>query len=141
MVCNALKPDARVSSLAMPKAKSLEVDLEESTDSDRSDEELDDLKQLEAFIKTSREIAVLRETLRAFIYPNEAQIKSYMLGERAYPTHCLCQNKSLEGNCIQFIAHGRNDETLRMEVSPSHTIESRLSNLHKPTLAISKGNA
>ncbi|KFZ02676.1 hypothetical protein V500_00028, partial [Pseudogymnoascus sp. VKM F-4518 (FW-2643)] len=103
MVCNALKPDARVSSLAMPKAKPLEVDLEESTDPDRFDEELDDLKQLEAFIKTSRAITVLRETLRAFIYPNEAQIKSYLLGERAYPTHCLCQNKSLEGNWLQSV--------------------------------------
>ena len=137
MVCNALKPDARVSSLAMPKAKPLEVNLEESTDSDRSDEEMDDLKQLEAFIKTSRAITVLRETLRAFVYPIEAEIKNYLLGERAYPTHCLCQNKSLEGNCIQFIAHGRNDETLRMDVSPSHTIEeikSRLSNLRGPRI-------
>jgi hypothetical protein len=46
MVCNALKPDSRVTSLAMPKAKPLEVDLDDSPDSESSDEELEYVKHL-----------------------------------------------------------------------------------------------
>jgi hypothetical protein len=53
----------------MPQAKPVEEDLDESSDSDRSDHEVDDLHQLEGFIKASRAIIVIRETLRVFVCP------------------------------------------------------------------------
>jgi hypothetical protein len=51
----------------MPQAKPVEEDLDENSDSDRSDDEVDDLHQLEGFIKASRAIIVLRDTLRVFV--------------------------------------------------------------------------
>jgi hypothetical protein len=69
IICNTLKPDAKTASHPMPQAKHVEEDLDESSDSDRSDDEVDDLHQLQGFIKASRAIIVLRETLRVFVCP------------------------------------------------------------------------
>jgi hypothetical protein len=44
-------------------------DFSDESDSDRSDDEANDLQQLEVFIKTSSALEVLRTNLRAFIYP------------------------------------------------------------------------
>ena len=135
MICNALKPDTRVTSLAMPKAKTLELDFDESSESDRSDGEMDDLNKLEAFVKASKAIGFLRETLRAFTYPSETQIKRYIRGERTYPTQCLRQEDESETANIQLTVRSQVNETLQMTVPSSYTIEqikSRLDSLRGP---------
>jgi hypothetical protein len=45
------------------KTKPIDIDLDEITISDRSAKELDEVKQLEVFIRTSRAIVNLRKTL------------------------------------------------------------------------------
>lgn len=45
--------------------------LSEGSDSDRSDDEVDDLQQLESFVKSSKAIEILKENLRAFVYLQE----------------------------------------------------------------------
>ena len=67
IVCNILKHSSSATSNPISRTKPAEEDLGESNDSDRSDGELDDLQQLEEFIKASGAISILRETLRAFV--------------------------------------------------------------------------
>jgi hypothetical protein len=57
------------------KEKAVEVEptyLSEESESDRSDDEVDDLQQLEVFIKNSRAIRILRANWRAFVHPENA---------------------------------------------------------------------
>ena len=69
MICNSLnqKRHAR---------KPIQVELDyisEDSDSGSSDDEVNDLQQLEAFIRTSKAIQLFRERLRDFIYPGDAK--------------------------------------------------------------------
>jgi hypothetical protein len=67
--------------LSKKKKEQGEVDVEvgyvsEESDSDRSDDEVDDLQQLERFIKSSQAIETLRENLRAFVHPEYYSVPS-----------------------------------------------------------------
>lgn len=43
--------------------------LSDASESDQSDEEIDDLLQLEGFIRSSKALEIFRERLREFVYP------------------------------------------------------------------------
>jgi hypothetical protein len=62
--------------LSQKKKEQGEADVEvgyvsEENDSGRSDDEVDDLQQLESFIKSSQAIETLRGSLRAFVHPED----------------------------------------------------------------------
>ena len=70
IICNRLRPKEPMQT-RKPEDKPV-LPIEEFSDesnSDRSDDETNDLQQLEVFIKTSSALEVLRTNLRAFIYP------------------------------------------------------------------------
>jgi hypothetical protein len=77
-VCRAAKSQALICNSLnqkQPVRKPVQVVLDyvsEDSDSDSSDDEMNDLQQLEGFIKTSKAIHVLWELLRDFIYPPDA---------------------------------------------------------------------
>lgn len=64
MICNNLNKKKKAS-----KVEGIEFEyLSEDSDEDRSDEEVDDLQRLEAFIKASKSLVALRNNLRTFIH-------------------------------------------------------------------------
>lgn len=74
IICRTLKPAELESKPAREWLGELEVadTLFDSSDSERSDENVDDLYRLEEFIKSSKAFGALRESLRAFVCPRDA---------------------------------------------------------------------
>jgi hypothetical protein len=70
IICNRLRPKEPMSTRKPEDKPVLPIEeFSDESDSDRSDDEANDLQQLEVFIKTSSALEVLRTNLRAFIYP------------------------------------------------------------------------
>lgn len=79
MICNSLTKDLRpvMKPKVLQEANQAEEDDHgsEDEDSDRSDDEVQNLQQLEGFIKSSAAFEVFREKLRAFVFPSEKGIE------------------------------------------------------------------
>lgn len=70
IICNRLRPKESMPTRKLEDKPVLAIEeFSDESDSDRSDDETNDLQQLEVFIKTSSALEVLRTNLRAFIYP------------------------------------------------------------------------
>lgn len=80
------------------RTKPAEEDLGKSSDSDRSNDELDYLQQLEEFIKALRAISILRETLRAFVESSEAPTTNHIIEGRlaAKEVHIIDPSEPVE---------------------------------------------
>jgi hypothetical protein len=70
MICNSLRAGEKERA---PKDVEDEGGGSEDADSDRSEDELENLQQLEHFLKTSRAFEIFRIKLKAFVYPSEKQ--------------------------------------------------------------------
>lgn len=68
IICNTVTPLSSKPRLASRRLAIVE-ELSSSSDSERSEDAIDDFRQLEEFIKASWALGNLRERLRAFVYP------------------------------------------------------------------------
>jgi hypothetical protein len=66
IICDSLKKET-----TQRQDGNADEGLSEESGSDQSDDEVDDLQQLEAFIKASKAIEILRENLTAFVHSRE----------------------------------------------------------------------
>jgi hypothetical protein len=79
--------------------------LSEESDSERSDDEVDDLQQLEAFIIASKAIEVLRENLRVFVYPHETTVATLMYKQKEGDSQDKTDTENLEVDTEEGMSH------------------------------------
>jgi hypothetical protein len=79
--------------------------LSEGSDSERSDDEVDDLQQLEAFIITSKAIEVLKENLRAFVFPHETTVATRMDKQKEGGSQDIIHTENLEVDTEEGMSH------------------------------------
>ena len=108
IICNTLRPDGKTTSHPLPQVKPIDEDFYESSDSGHSDDEVDDLQQLEEFIKASKAIVTLRDTLKNFACTNDEEIKGSEGEEKPYSdeTERMDSQQSINGNQHQNTLSG-----------------------------------